>query len=336
MADRREFLRQLALATGGLMVINHLVGCNSKDRWGEILPMRKLGKTGEYVTMLGVGGYHVGWTSERDAQEIIETAMEGGIRFFDTAESYDRGGSETRYGKYLVPKYRDDVFIMTKSTAKDKKTALEHLEGSLKRMKCDYIDLWQVHAIQNRDDVDNRIQNEVLEVFQKAKAEGKVKHLGFTGHQDPFAHQQMFDRTKENDIFETVQMPINVIDSHFHSFIKNAMPEALNRGMGVLAMKTLSDGRFFAKKQMRDRVQWSSDDPIIPNYISIKEALFFAWSLPISVLITGAENKFLLQEKINLAQKFKRLNESDRLVLMEKTHIKAGGQVEYYKKVEEL
>lgn len=333
MSDRRLFLKQLAMATGALLASNEILAASKTDRWGKILPKRRLGKTNEYVTMLGVGGFHVGWTTERDAQEVIETAIEGGIRFFDTAESYDKGGSETRYGKYLTPKYRDSIFLMTKSQSFDKKTALEHLEGSLKRLDCDYIDLWQVHSLQTPEDVDSRIENEVLEVFEKAKAQGKVRHIGFTGHQNPFAHQQMFEKTKENDMFETIQMPINVIDSHYHSFIEHALPTALDRDFGILAMKTLSDGRFFDKKQRLDKVQWTSDDPIIPNYVSIEEALYFVWSLPVSVLITGAENKILLQEKIDLAKAFEHYSEKDRMALMDKVFTKAGGKVEYYKKL---
>jgi predicted aldo/keto reductase-like oxidoreductase len=283
--------------------------------------------------MLGLGGYHVGWTSEKDAQEVIETAIAGGVRFFDTAESYDDGGSEIRYGKYLVPKYRDDVFIMSKSTATDGNTARKHLEGSLKRLNCDYIDLWQVHSLQTPEDTDIRIENKVLEVFEKAKSEGKVKHIGFTGHQNPFAHKQMLDRTAANDIFETVQMPVNVIDSHFHSFIKNVLPIAVDRNLGILAMKTLADGRFFREKKIMGKVEWESVNPIIPDSISVKEALYFVWSLPVSVLITGAENKEFLREKIELASGFTEFSENERHQLMNKVFTKAGENIEYYKKV---
>ena len=333
MIERRTFLKQIAAVTGTIMLPLSNFGASVRDKWGEILPLRTLGKTGEKVTMLGLGGYHIGWTTEKDAQEVIEAALEGGIRFFDTAESYDNGGSETRYGKYLVPKYRDQVFIMTKSTAANGKLAKEHLEGSLKRLKCDYLDLWQVHSISTPDDVDERIQNEVMEVFEKAKSEGKVKHIGFTGHQNPFAHKQMLDKTAKNDIFETIQMPINVIDSHFHSFIKNVLPIAVERNFGILAMKTLSDGRFFKIKKQRDNTPWETEDPLIPNHITVKEALNFVWSLPVSVLITGAENKELILEKIELAREFSKYNESDRMKLIDKVYNKAGNAVEYYKKV---
>ncbi len=318
MSERRVFLKQLAMLTGGLMIPVESFANINRDQWGELLPLRTLGKTGKKVTMLGLGGFHIGWTTEMEAQKVIEKAIEGGVRFFDTAESYDNGGSEIRYGKYLVPKYRDDIFIMSKSTASSGTTALKHLEGTLRRMKCDYIDLWQVHSLRTPEDVDNRIENEVLEVFEKAKAEGKVKHIGFTGHQNPFAHKRMFEKTTDHDILETVQMPINTIDMHFHSFIKNVLPIALDRDFGVLAMKTLSDGRFFKEKRMQEKTQWESKDPIIPNYISVKEALNFVWSLPISVLITGAEKVAFIEEKIKLAKNFIKYSENDRYNLLEK------------------
>lgn len=332
MQERRTFIKHLAAITGSLMLpITKLSGYN--DKLGQVLPLRKLGMTGEEVTMLGLGGFHIGWTTEKDAHEVIETALEGGIRFFDTAESYDNGRSEVRYGKYLIPKYRDEIFLMTKSTAKNGKDALEHLEGSLERLKCDYLDLWQVHSLRTPDDVDDRIQNEVLEVFQKAKSEGKVRHIGFTGHQNPFAHKRMLEKTVDDDIFETVQMPINVIDSHFHSFIENVLPIAVGRNFGVLAMKTLSDGRFFGIKKRLDNVQWESDDPLIPKYITVKEALNFVWSLPVSVLITGAENKDFLKEKIDLAKEFTKYTEPERNMLIERVFEKAGNKIEYYKQV---
>ncbi|MDX1285121.1 MAG: aldo/keto reductase, partial [Draconibacterium sp.] len=228
MADRRTFLKSLAGVTAGLSLSSTSIGAEkASDRLGEILPKRKLGRTGEYVTMLGTGGYHVGWTSERDAQEVIEASLEGGVRFFDTAESYSKGVSEERYGKYLTPKYRDLVFLMTKSTGKDAKTVQEHLEGSLRRLKVDMIDLYQVHSIRTPEDVDNRIAEGVLEVLLKAKEQGKIKYLGFTGHQNPFAHTRMLEQTAESDIFDTCLMPVNVLDASYYSFTENVIPPAL-------------------------------------------------------------------------------------------------------------
>ncbi len=249
MANRRTFLKSLAGATAGISLASTSFANESlNDRLGEVLPKRKLGRTGEFVTMLGTGGYHIGWTTERDAQEVIEAALEGGVRFFDTAESYSQGVSEDRYGKYLTPKYRDLIFLMTKSTGKNAKTVQEHLEGSLRRLKVDQLDLFQVHSITTPQDVDSRIEEGVLEVLLKAQQQGKVKYLGFTGHQNPFAHTHMLDRTKDSDIFDTVLMPVNVLDQSYYSFTENVIPPALDRNMGILAIKSLADGRFFAKK----------------------------------------------------------------------------------------
>ena len=331
MANRRDFLKSLLGATAGLAVAGQLGAKNKPtDKIGGLLPLRKLGNTGKEVTMLGVGGYHVGWTTERDAQELIEAGLEGGIRFFDTAESYQNGTSETRYGKYLPQAYREQLFIMTKSTAKTANQMQAHLEASLKRLKTGYIDLYQVHALQDPEDVENRINNGILDVLAKAKQEGKIKHIGFTGHQNPYAHLKMLELTKGSGLFEVLQMPINLLDQSYFSFTKNVMPEAISRNMGVLAMKTLADGRFFAKKE---KANWTSDDPVIPNYVSIKEALYFAWSLPIGVLITGAENATLLREKIELARNFSEMPAHKRMELVSKVkEIALNRNIEYFKK----
>ncbi len=333
MTNRRMFLKSLAGATAGLtLAVKTQAANNESDRLGEVLPKRKLGRTNQYVTMLGTGGYHVGWTTERDAQEVIEAALEGGVRFFDTAESYGNGTSETRYGKYLTPKYRDLIFLMSKSTGKDAKTVREHLEATLRRLKTDQLDLYQVHAISTPDDVDSRIQLGVLDVLLKAKEEGKIKYLGFTGHQNPFAHARMLEKTKESDIFDTVLMPVNVLDQTYFSFTKNVLPTALDRNMGILAIKSLADGRFFAKKE---EAGWTSADPLIPNYLSIKEAMHFVWSLPVSVLISGNENATFMREKIALARSFSKLSEEQRAALIDKvSNIALTGKLEYYKRKE--
>ena len=329
---RREFIKSLSLSASAIMV-----GCSKgqkpvSDRLGEVLPQRLLGGTGEKVTMLGLGGYHVGWTTERDAQETIEAALAGGIRFFDSAESYGPHTSEERYGKYLTPKYRDLIFLMTKTTGKDAKTVQEHLEGSLARMNTDHLDLWQVHSLKDPHDVDDRIANGVLDVFVKAKESGKVRHIGFTGHSNPEAHRRMLERTKDMNIFSTCQMPVNVMDSNYHSFIKGVIPELQKQNIGLLAMKTLADGRFFPIKKRLDKVQWETDDAVIPDRLSVQEALHFVWSLPVSVLITGAENAELVKEKIELAKTFVDMPAEKRNELVDKLADLADGTVEYFKK----
>ncbi len=333
MPDRRKFLKSIASVTAGLTIAAAArAEKNENDSLGEVLPKRKLGRTNEYVTMLGTGGYHVGWTTERDAQEVIEASLEGGVRFFDTAESYGNGTSETRYGKYLTPKYRDLIFLMSKTMGKDAKTVSEHLEGTLSRLKTDHLDLYQVHSVFTPEDVDDRIKNGVLEVLIKAKEDGKIRHIGFTGHQNPFAHARMLERTKESNLFDTVLMPVNVLDQSYFSFIENIMPIALERNMGILAIKSLADGRFFEKKE---QAGWSTDDPLIPNYLSIKEAMYFVWSLPVSVLISGNENATYMREKIALARSFSKLTEDQITALVNKVKdIAMTGNVEYFKNKE--
>jgi aryl-alcohol dehydrogenase-like predicted oxidoreductase len=339
MENRRDFLKSMAGITAGLMVPVGW-GCSGSgsgsDVLGALLPMRKLGSTGEKVTMLGVGGYHVGWTTEKNAQEVIETAIEGGIRFFDTAFSYGPGTSEERYGKYLVPKYRDNVFLMTKSTAPDGETLLQELDLSLKRLNTDFVDLLQLHAFQSPADVDDRISNGVMEAIYSIKESGKARHIGFTGHQSPYAHLRFMERFPEFPGFVTLQMPISPVDyASEHSFIRKVLPVALENKLGMLAMKTLAAGRFFGRTVIDDQVRWETGTPVVPDYISLKEALYFTWSLPVSVLITGAENKTLLQEKIDLAREFTKLSVEERDQIFDKVSPAPDmDQVEYYKNIE--
>lgn len=333
MTDRRMFIKSLTGAAAAITLAGTSKAASpERDRLGEILPKRKLGRTNEYVTMLGTGGYHVGWTTERDAQEVIEASLEGGVRFFDTAESYGNGTSELRYGKYLTPRYRDLIFLTSKSTGSDAKTVQEHLEATLKRLNTDHLDLYQVHAIATPQDVESRIQKGVLDLLLKAKADGKIRHIGFTGHQNPFAHTRMIELTKESDIFDTVLMPVNVLDPSYFSFIEHVMPKALERNLGITAIKSLADGRFFSRKEQAD---WTSEDPVIPNYLSIKEAMYFVWSLPVTVLISGNENATFMREKIALARSFSKFTEEQKNELINKVkHIAIEGKVEYFKKKE--
>jgi aryl-alcohol dehydrogenase-like predicted oxidoreductase len=339
MENRRDFLKNMAGITAGIMLPAGW-GCSglqtSSDTFGELLPMRKLGSTGEKVTMLGVGGYHIGWTTEKDAQEVIETAIEGGIRFFDTAHSYGPGISELRYGKFLVPKYRDHVFLMTKTTAPDGETFLKEVDLSLKRLNTDHVDLLQLHAFQNPGDVDDRITNGVMDALYSVRESGKARYIGFTGHQSPYAHLRMMERFKEFPGFSTLQMPLSIVDfASEHSFVRKTLPLAVENNLGLLAMKTLAAGRYFGKTRIGDQVRWETETPVIPGYISIRDALYFSWSLPVSVLITGAENKELLLEKIELAREFTRLTQEEKDQILDKaSRAPDRDEVEYYKDIE--
>jgi aryl-alcohol dehydrogenase-like predicted oxidoreductase len=340
MGSRREFLESMMLLTPGLMLPWNTHGSpalqeNNSDRWGKILPKRKLGSTGIEVTMLGVGGYHIGWTTEKDAQAVIESAIEQGIRFFDSAYSYGDGQSELRYGKYLIPKYRDEVFIMSKSTATDYASARQELEESLRRYQVDHLDLWQIHALSSPEDTDTRIKNGVLRLAEEAIKEGKTRFVGFTGHANPYAHLRMLEQAGDSGLFSTLQMPINLVDAASeHSFVRLVIPKALEAGLGLLAMKTLADGRFFGNKVMGAKTVWETPNPVVPGQVSVEDAIHFAFSMPISTLITGAENVAFLREKVNLAKSAMTLGEKDRSQLIESlTPYAEEGKVEYYKTV---
>ena len=225
---RREFMAMLAGCTVGLMVpsLSHGEGkiaaatASRSARLGKLLPLRKLGSSDAVVTNLGLGGAHVGSASEKDAQAIIEKALEEGVRFFDNAPLYSGGKAEERYGEFLTPKYRDVSFIMTKSLAKNRENALKDLDTSLSRMKTDYVDLWQMHALENPKDVEERVQNGVLDAFLEAQKKGKVRHIGFTGHESYKAHLKMLEELKKRGVKRTSsQMPVNPADPHYESFV---------------------------------------------------------------------------------------------------------------------
>ena len=329
MIDRRAFLKSLAGLTTGVLLSSACAEGDEEnstnDRLGPLLPTRRFGRTGEAVTMLGVGGWHIGDMTEAEAQKTIETALEGGVRFFDTAEGYQTGGSESRLGKLLVPKYRDDVFLMTKTRARDANEAWKHLEGSLSRLNTDRLDLWQVHAVRNPADVDERIENGVLDVMIEAKETGKTRYIGFTGHSSPAAHQRVLEKT---DIFDACQLSMNLTDVSYESFIEKVVPTLVERNIGVIGMKALANGGFFGGSQ---HGRHGTNPKVVPDRVSISEAIRFVWALPVSTLITGPDNAEQMQEKIDIAKNFTGMEDDERQKLIDKVEDMAGTTVEFYK-----
>ena len=329
---RRELLQNLA-ATGTLLA-PPLASAQATDKLGDMLPLRTLGRTGEKVTCIGLGGFHVGHAdSESKAQAIVEQAMESGIRFYDNAESYQRGLAEERYGKYLIPSYRDQIFLMTKTQARNAAEAKKDLEESLRRLNTDVIDLWQLHSLNSPEDTDDRLAAGVFEEALKAQAAGKIRHLGFTGHRSPYAQTRMLEHKEVLKTAAACQIPINPVDAAAqHSFIDHVVPQMLDNKIGILAMKTLADGRFFSSKERNGRTLWTSENPLIPNTLSIEECITFALSLPISVLITGCDNPEHVKEKADIARRFTALDAEKRLAVIDKVvSFAEEGQVEYYK-----
>jgi aryl-alcohol dehydrogenase-like predicted oxidoreductase len=342
---RRDFLTMLAGCTVCLMVPGLFHGREkiaastaaatttvaSSDRLGRLLPLRKLGSSGAVVTNLGVGGAHVGSASERDAQAIIEKALEEGVRFFDNAPFYSGGRAEERYGKFLTPKYRDISFIMTKTLARSRENALKDLDGSLSRMKADYVDLWQVHALDNPGDVESRVQNGVLDAFLEAQKKGKVRYIGFTGHGSYKAHLRMLEEIKSRGVkMASSQMPVNPADPHFESFVTHVVPRCVEAGIGVLAMKTLADGRFFGGNRGWRRTHVSVE-PIIPDILSVEDVFGFVWSLPITTLVSGMENVGQVSQNAAIARKTWNWNQDERQKRIDAVAPIAGPDLEFYK-----
>lgn len=324
--QRRRFLQLTgSSAVATLLPLPNLQGQKPlSDRWGELLPQRPFGLIGN-VTMLGLGGFHVGRMTDYEAEKTIETAIAGGVRFFDNAESYVSGEAEIKYGKFLTPKYRDSVFVMSKTKARDAATARKHLENSLTRMKTDYLDLWLLHQVDSVEDLNNRMKNGVYDVFLEAKKEGKVKHIGFSGHTNPDASNYLMD--KIGDTMQANMLPVNLLDPSYRSFIHNTIPKLTERNLGVIAMKTLAGGAFWGGGFEGHH----KDTDKVINHITIAEALHFAWSLPVGVLVSGPLTAEMFQEKIDLAKSFSYMTESHQQELISKIAHLAGNRVEYYK-----
>ena len=332
---RREFMAMLAGCTLGLMVPGLSHGGDKiaapSDRLGTLLPLRKLGASGPAVTNLGVGGAHVGSASEKDAQAIIETALAEGVRFFDTAPFYSSGRAEERYGKFLTPRYRDVAFIMTKTLASDRKSALQDIDASLSRMKTDYVDLWQMHALASPEDVEARLRNGVLDAFLEAREKGKVRHIGFTGHESYKAHLKMLEETTQRGVKMTSsQMPVNPADPHYESFVTNVLPECVKAGIGVLAMKTLADGRFFGGNKGWRRTHISVK-PIIPGLLTVEDVFGFVWSLPVTTLVSGMESARQVSQNAAIARKTWNWNQTERQKRIDAVAPIAGPDLEFYK-----
>ena len=336
---RREFMAMLAGCTVGLMVpsLSHgeekiaAATATRSDRLGTLLPLRKLGFSGPAVTNLGVGGAHVGSTSEKDAQAIIEKALAEGVRFFDSAPFYSGGRAEERYGKFLTPKYRDVAFIMTKTLATNRKSALKDLDTSLSRMKTDYVDLWQVHALENPKDVEERVQNGVLDAFLEAQKKGKVRHIGFTGHGSYKAHLKMLEELKKRGVkMAASQMPVNPADPHYESFVTHVVPKCVEAGIGVLAMKTLAYGRFFGGNKGWRRKE-ASVKPIIPAVLSVEDVFGFVWSLPTTSLVSGMESVQQVSQNAAIARKTWNWNQAERQKRIDAVAPIAGPDLEFYK-----
>lgn len=314
---RREFLGGTAasfLALSWSMT-------NSQNRvstqTGQI-PYRTLGSTGEKVSCIGLGGYHLGQShlQESDAIRLFHAAVDRGINFSDNSWDYNQGESERRVGKALRG-YRDRVFVMTKFDGRTKGSALQQLDESLQRLQVDHVDLWQFHENIRLEDPDRFFANGgAVEAMHQAKRAGKIRYTGFTGHKDPSVHLRMLELAdKHNFRFDAAQMPLNVMDAHFRSFEKNVMPVLVSKQIAVLGMKSMGDKNILASKK-----------------VTPLECLQYALTLPTSVVITGIDSMPILDQAFDAANSYSKLTQSDIAAILNKTaEVAMDGKYEPFK-----
>jgi predicted aldo/keto reductase-like oxidoreductase len=284
---------------------------------GEML-YRRLGRTGERVSVLGVGGFHIGLPSdEKESTRIIRSAVDHGINFMDNCWDYNNGESEIRMGKALRHGYRAKVFLMTKVDGRTKQTAAEQIDESLRRLQTDHLDLLQFHEVIRLEDPDRIFAvGGAIEAFLAARKAGKIRFIGFTGHKDPFVHLRMLDIADRHDFrFDTVQMPINVMDAHFRSFSHLVLPVLLKKHIGVLGMKPMGSGVILQSK-----------------VVTPVECLHFAMSLPTSTVITGIDSMAVLRQDLRAVRDFKPLDDEQMAALLRRTEAAArDGKYELFK-----
>ena len=312
---RREFL-------GKSLATTLAITMSKKKSWaaqtkGEI-PRRTLGHTGEKVSIVGLGGYHIGMQSdEQESIRIIRTALDNGINFLDNCWDYNGGQSEIRMGKALRDGYRQKAFLMTKIDGQTNKAAAQQIEESLRRLQTDHIDLLQFHEV-IRDTDPERIFGAQggMETALAARKAGKIRYIGFTGHKSPDIHLKMLKTAFEHQFtFDTVQMPLNVMDAHFNSFEKKVLPVLVEHKIGVLGMKSMGDHLILESKTVT---------PI--------ECLHYAMNLPTSVVITGCDSLQILEQALNAARSFRPMDQAQVASLLAKTaKVAQNGQFELYK-----
>jgi predicted aldo/keto reductase-like oxidoreductase len=320
--ERRDFLKTAAVAG-----IGATIAANAQTRPSTApikrpespdMIYRELGTTGERVSAIGMGGYHLGMQSDpTESVRLIHTGVDHGITFLDNCWDYNDGTSEVRMGQALRDGYRQKVFLMTKM---DGRTAVEYnkqLDESLTRLQTDIIDLVQFHEVIRMEDPDRIFApGGAIEAAIEARQAGKLRYIGFTGHKDPAVHLRMMETAQKHSFhFDTVQMPINVMDAHFRSFTHQVMPVALKQGIGVLAMKTFGDS--FVLKS---------------NTVQPMEALHYGLTQPVSVLITGINNTQLLDQALEAARTFKPMTTAEDKALLDRTAVAAAeGNFEPFK-----
>jgi aryl-alcohol dehydrogenase-like predicted oxidoreductase len=311
---RRTFLKS-SIATGlaGRMSLRLLA---AEPRAG--IPYRVLGRTGEEVSMVGVGGFHIGLKpTEDEAIRIVRTALDSGINFLDNCWDYNGGASEVRMGKALRDGYRAKAFLMTKIDGHSKAGAARQIDESLQRLQTDHLDLLQFHEVIRPDDPERIFDRDgSFEAVIEARKAGKTRYIGFTGHKSPDYHLHMLEMAASHGFrFDTVQMPLNVMDAHYESFEHRVLPVLVKEGIGVLGMKPMGSGKILESAT-----------------VQAIECLHYAMNLPTSVVITGCDSMAVLEQALKAARTFQPLSNAEVEALLAKTNpVALAGQYEGYK-----
>jgi aryl-alcohol dehydrogenase-like predicted oxidoreductase len=323
--ERRSFLKSAAAAGITAATVKSGLGQTSKSSATAVTrPMspemqyRELGTTGEKVSVIGLGGFHLG--KQQDPNEsihLMRSAIDRGITFLDNCWDYNDGLSEVRMGQALRDGYRSKVFLMTKMDGRTKESYNKQLEQSLGRLQTDMIDLVQFHEVIRLEDPDRIFaEGGAIEAAMAAKQAGKIRYIGFTGHKDPIVHLRMLEVAKKHGFhFDTMQMPINVMDPHFRSFGKQVVPVCVQEGIGILAMKAFGDN-FILRS----------------NTVQPLEALHYSMQPPVSVVVTGIDSQAILDQAFEAVKTYKPMSESEIAGLLARTSVAAAdGKFELFK-----
>jgi aryl-alcohol dehydrogenase-like predicted oxidoreductase len=312
--ERRNFLKSALAATVPLVATRTLA---ADPPQGDI-PHRPLGSTGETVSAMGLGGSHIGkQKEEQESIRIIRAAIDAGITFMDNSWDYNQGASEIRMGKALRDGYRAKVFLMTKIDGRTRQAAQRQIDESLQRLQTDHLDLLQLHEVIRMEDPDRSFaEGGAIEALRAARQAGKTRFIGFTGHKDPAIHLRMLDIAAENGFrFDTVQMPLNVMDAHFRSFGHLVLPRLVKQRIGVLGMKPMGSGVILKS-----------------GVVKPAECLRFAMSLPTSVVITGIDSMEVLKQDLEVLRTFQPLTADETTALLARTAQAASrGRYELFK-----
>jgi aryl-alcohol dehydrogenase-like predicted oxidoreductase len=282
------------------------------------IPRRALGRTGVRVSIVGLGGYHLGLIPDpKEATNVVHEAIDAGVDFFDNAWEYHNGRSEEWLGRALEGGWRDRVFLMTKVCTHGRRAdvAMAQLEDSLRRLKTDHLDLWQVHeCIYDNDPELAFASGGVVEALAQAKHQGKTRFVGFTGHKDPKIHLRML---AGGFPFDTAQMPLNCFDATFRSFERDVVPEALRQGVSPIGMKSLT----------------GAGDPVRRGVVTAEEALRYAMSVPgVMTTVTGIDSRDVLRQNLRILRGFEAMRPEDMQALRDRVRpIAADGRLELYK-----